>query len=102
LGFKKKGFKSSRFKNYGKGYRMKLPTISVYQKNFPSQSGYKPFEKVPGKINNPKKEPLKCCGCREEHRLRIVHTRKKAIGEYIISKRLPSSMMWLGSCHEFM
>jgi hypothetical protein len=33
-GFKKKGFKSSRFKNYGKGSRMSLPTRSVYQQNF--------------------------------------------------------------------
>jgi hypothetical protein len=37
--FKKKGFKSSGFKNYGKGSRMSLPTRSVHQKNFPSQSG---------------------------------------------------------------
>jgi hypothetical protein len=55
LGFKKKGFKSSRFKNYGKGSMMRLPTRSVYQKNFPSQSGNKPFGATPRKTDNPKK-----------------------------------------------
>jgi hypothetical protein len=69
-GFKKKGFKSSRFKNYGKGSMMNLPTRSVYQQNFPSQSGNKHFEAVLGKTDNPKKEPLKCWGCGEDHRLR--------------------------------
>jgi hypothetical protein len=70
LRLKKKGFKSSRFKNYGKGYRMKLLTRSVYQQNFPSQSGNKLFEAVLGKTNKPKKEPLKCWGCGEYHWLR--------------------------------
>jgi hypothetical protein len=70
LGFKKKGFKSSIFKNYRKGSRMSLPTRSVYQQNFPSQSGNKPFGSTPGKTDNPKREPLKCWGCREEHLLR--------------------------------
>jgi hypothetical protein len=55
LGFKKKGFKSSRFKNYGKVSRMRLPTRSMYQQNFPSQSGNKPFKTVPGKTDNLKK-----------------------------------------------
>jgi hypothetical protein len=68
--FKKKGFKSLILKNYGKGYRMSLPTISLYQKNFPSQNGNKPFGATPGKTYNPKKEPLKCWGCGEEHILR--------------------------------
>jgi hypothetical protein len=63
LGFKRKGFKSSRFKNFGKGSRMSLPTRSVYHQNFPSQSGNKPFGGTPGKTDNPKKEPLKCWGC---------------------------------------
>ena len=70
LGFKKKGFKSPRFKNYGKGSRMRLPTRSVYQQNFPSQSGNKPFKTVLVKTDNLKKEPLKCWGCGEDHRLR--------------------------------
>jgi hypothetical protein len=35
-GFNKKGFKSSRFKNYRKDSRIILPTRSVYQQNFPS------------------------------------------------------------------
>jgi hypothetical protein len=70
LGFQKKGFKSSRFKNYGKVSRMNLPTRSVYQKNFPSHSGNKNFEAVLGKIDNSKKEPLKCWDCGEEHQLR--------------------------------
>ena len=30
LGFKKKGFKPSIFKNHGKGSKMSLPTKSVY------------------------------------------------------------------------
>jgi hypothetical protein len=59
LGFQKKGFKSSRFKNYGKDSRMILPTRSVHQQNFPSQSGNKPFKTVPGNTDNLKKEPLK-------------------------------------------
>jgi hypothetical protein len=36
LGFKKKEFKSSKFKNDGKISKMSLPTKSVYQHNFPS------------------------------------------------------------------
>jgi hypothetical protein len=69
-GFKKRGFKSSIFKNYWKGYKMRLPTRSVYQQNFPSHSGNKPFGETLGKNDNPKKEPLKCWGCGEEHLLR--------------------------------
>jgi hypothetical protein len=49
---------------------MNLPTRSGYQQNFPSHSGNKPFEAVPKNIDNPKKEPLKCWGCGEYHRLR--------------------------------
>ena len=49
---------------------MNHPTRSVYQQNFPSQSGNKHFEAVPGKTDKPKKEPLKCWGCGEEHLLR--------------------------------
>jgi hypothetical protein len=66
----KKGFKSSIFKNHGKSSRMSLPTRSVYQQNFPSQSGNKPFRSFPSKIDNTKREPLKCWGCGEEHLLR--------------------------------
>jgi hypothetical protein len=46
---------------------MSLPTRSVYQQNFSSQSGNKIFGETPGKNDNPKKEPLKCWGCGEEH-----------------------------------
>jgi hypothetical protein len=49
---------------------MSFPTRSVHKKNFPSQSGHKPFGSTPGKIDNPKREPLKCWGCGEEHLLR--------------------------------
>jgi hypothetical protein len=70
LVFKKKGFKSSKFKKYGKDSRMILPTRSVNQQNFPSQSGNKPFEATSGKTDNPKRKPLKCWGCVEEHVLR--------------------------------
>jgi hypothetical protein len=70
LGFQKKGFKSPRFKNYKKDSRMSFPTRSVHQHNFPSQSGNKPSRSTPGKIDNPKREPLKCWGCGEEHPLR--------------------------------
>jgi hypothetical protein len=69
-GFKKKEFKSSRFKNHGKSSKMSLPTESVYQQNFPSRSGNKPFGTASGKSDNTKREPLKCWGCREEHLLR--------------------------------
>jgi hypothetical protein len=55
LGFKKKAFKSSRFKNHGKIYKMSLPTKSVYHNNFPSQSGNKPFGASPGKIDSTKR-----------------------------------------------
>jgi hypothetical protein len=60
--FKKKGFKSSRFKNHGKSSKMRLPTKSVYQCIFPSQSGNKSFGSTPCKIDNTKREPLKCWG----------------------------------------
>jgi hypothetical protein len=49
---------------------MSFPTQSVHQWNFPSQSGNKPFGSTRGRIDNPKKEPLKCWGCGEEHLLR--------------------------------
>jgi hypothetical protein len=77
LGFKKKGFKSSRFKNHGKIFKMSLPTKSVYQQNFPSQSGNKPFGSAPGKTDNTKREPLKCWGCGEEHMQRDCPHRKQ-------------------------
>jgi hypothetical protein len=48
---------------------MRLPTRSVYQENFPSQSRNKPFGSTQGKTDNPKKEPLKCWGCGEENLL---------------------------------
>jgi hypothetical protein len=70
LGFKKKWFKSSKFKNHGKISKMSLPTKSVYQKNFPSHNGNKPFVSAPRKSENTKREPLKCWGCGEEHLLR--------------------------------
>jgi hypothetical protein len=68
-GLKKKGFKPSIFKNYGKGFQMILPTKSVYQQSFPSQSGNKPFGATSGKTHNAKREPLKCWGFGEEHML---------------------------------
>jgi hypothetical protein len=70
LGFKKKEFKPLRFKNYEKGSKMSLPTKSVYQQNFPSRSGNKPFGAASGKTNNTKREHLKCWGFGEEHLLR--------------------------------
>jgi hypothetical protein len=56
---------------------MSLPTKSVYQQNFPSQSGNKPFGSAPGKTDNTKREPLKCWGCGEEHLLRDFPHRKQ-------------------------
>jgi hypothetical protein len=56
---------------------MILPTQSVYQKNFPSQNGNKPFGAASGKTDNTKGEPLKCRGCGEEHLLRNFPHRKK-------------------------
>jgi hypothetical protein len=55
---------------------MSFPTKSVYQQNFPSQSGNKPFGAAPGKIDNTKREPLKCWGFGEEHLLRGFPYRK--------------------------
>jgi hypothetical protein len=87
LGFKKKGFKSSRFKKYGKEYRMSLPTISVNQQNFPSQIKNKPFGETLGKTNNPKRKPLKCWGCGEEHLLRsFPHEQKDSRRSYNIQE----------------
>jgi hypothetical protein len=77
FGFKEKGFKPSRFKNHGKGSKMSLPTKSVYQKNFPSQSGNKPFGVASGKDDNTKIEPFKCWGCGEAHLLRELPYRKQ-------------------------
>jgi hypothetical protein len=56
---------------------MSLPTRSVYQQNFPSQSGNKPFGAAPSKTDNTKREPLKCWGCGEEHLLRDCLHRKQ-------------------------
>jgi hypothetical protein len=69
-GFQKKGFKSPRFKNYKKNSRMSFPARSVHQQNFPSLGGNKPSGSAPGKIDNPKRESLKCWGCGEEHLVR--------------------------------
>jgi hypothetical protein len=65
-----KGFKYLRFKNPSKRYRMSLLAKSVYQQNFLSHSGNKPFGEAPSKTENMKREPLKCWGCGEEHLLR--------------------------------
>jgi hypothetical protein len=87
LGFKKKGFKPSRFKNLGESSRMSLPSRSVYQQNFPSQSGNKPFRETPSKTNNAKREPLKCLGCEEEHLLRdCPHRQHNNVGVYNIQE----------------
>ena len=86
-GFNKKGFKSSRFKNYGKYSRGSLPARSVYQQNFSSQSGIKDFHIVPIKTDNLKKEPLKCWGCGENHRLRdFPHRQQNSKGVYNIQE----------------
>jgi hypothetical protein len=77
LGFKKKGFKSSIFKNHGKSSKNILPTKSVYQQNFLSRSGNKLFGAAPGKTDITKRELLKCWGCGEEHMLRDCPHRKK-------------------------
>jgi hypothetical protein len=49
---------------------MNFPTRSVLQQNFPSSDGNKTSGPIPVKTNNPKREPLKCWGCGEEHLLR--------------------------------
>jgi hypothetical protein len=49
---------------------MNFPTQSVLQQNFPSSGGNKTSGPIPVKTDNPKREPLKCWGCREEHLLR--------------------------------
>jgi hypothetical protein len=49
---------------------MNSPTWSVLQQNFPSVDRNKTSGPIPVKTNNPKREPLKCWGCREEHLLR--------------------------------
>jgi len=70
LGFKNKEFKPQRFKNHGKGFKMSLPTKSVYQQNFPYPSGNKPFRPIPRKTDDKRRETLKCWGCGEERFLR--------------------------------
>jgi hypothetical protein len=101
-GFQKKGFKSSRFKNYGKDSRRILPNRNVYQKNFPSQSGNKPFKTIQEKTDNLKKEPLKFYGFGEDHRLRDYPHRQQNSKRIYISNNLPPSIMWLGEFHESM
>jgi hypothetical protein len=59
---------------------MILPAKSVYHQNFPSQSGNKPFKETPSKIDNMKRETLKCWSCGEEHLLRDCPHRKKNPG----------------------
>jgi hypothetical protein len=49
---------------------MNYPAQSVLQQNFPSVDGNKNSGPIPVKTNNPKREPLKCWGCGEEHLLR--------------------------------
>jgi hypothetical protein len=49
---------------------MNFPTRTVLQQNFPLVDGNKNYGPIPVKTINPKKEPLKCWGCREEHLLR--------------------------------
>jgi hypothetical protein len=68
--FQNKGRKSSGLRNYKKNHKMNFPTRSVLRQNFPSVDGNKTSGPIPVKTNNPKKEPLKCWGCREEHLLR--------------------------------
>jgi hypothetical protein len=80
LGFKNKGFKSSRLKNHGKSSRMSLSTRSMHHQNFPFHSGNKPFIETPSNIDNMKREPLKCWGCGEEHLLRDCLHRKQNNG----------------------
>jgi hypothetical protein len=49
---------------------MNYPAWSVLQQNFPSVDGNKTSGPIPVNTNNPKREPLKCWGCGEEHLLR--------------------------------
>jgi hypothetical protein len=59
---------------------MILPARSMYQQNFPSQSGNKPFITAPSKTDNTKREPLKCWGYGEEHLMEDCLHRKKNNG----------------------
>jgi hypothetical protein len=68
--FQKRGIKSPGFKNYKKNPRMSFPARSMHQQNFPSLSGNKTSGPISVKTDNPKREPLKCWGCGEEHLLR--------------------------------
>jgi hypothetical protein len=66
---------------------MILPTKSVYQWNFPSQSGNKPFGTTLGKTDNTKRDPLKCWGCGEENMLRdCSHRKQNNTGVYNIQE----------------
>jgi hypothetical protein len=67
--FRKRGIKSPGFKNYKKNPRMNFPSWSMHQQNFPSLSGNKTSGPISVKTDNPKREPLKCWGCGEEHLL---------------------------------
>jgi hypothetical protein len=49
---------------------MNFPTRSMHLQNFPSLSENKTSGPISGKTDNPKREPLKCWGCGEEHLLR--------------------------------
>ena len=56
---------------------MNFPTWSVLQQNFPLVDGNKTSGPIPVKTNNPKKEPMKCWGCGEEHLVRDFPHRQK-------------------------
>jgi hypothetical protein len=56
---------------------MNFPARSVLQQNFPSVDGSNTSGPIPVKTNNPKREPLKCWGCGEEHLLRDCPHRQK-------------------------
>jgi hypothetical protein len=85
--FQKNRIKFSGFKNYKKNPRMNFPSWSVLQQKFPSSDGNKTFGPIPVKTDNPKREPLKCWGCGEEHLLRdCPHRQQNSRNVYNIQK----------------
>jgi hypothetical protein len=62
MGLKRKGFKSSKFKNYGRNTKSIFSTRSAKNHNFPTQSENKTFGPTTEKTEDPKKGPLRCWG----------------------------------------
>jgi hypothetical protein len=89
LVLKKKGFKPSRFRNHGKGSKIRLPTNTMYQHNFPSAGRNKPCGSIQGNTDDKRREPLEFWGCEKKNFRWNAPIRSKTIRESTKSRNLP-------------